>query len=143
MAYPENCIRGIPTKDNIKDGKILSNLFEFKIIVDRHDGLMEQSINWEDDETVINFTLNQKKDDGTFQFKIGLVILSRIELDQLNKKYVMGGILSYERQTRDDNPYHGNLLLPSDTPSFRHKQIKAWIMVTIIGKHFRDNLNSI
>ena len=48
--------------------------------------MIEQSINWEDDDSVIEFTLNQRRtSDNDLQFKAGVVILSRSKIDELNK----------------------------------------------------------
>ena len=71
MNYPENSIKGIPNNDFlIEGGTVASHLFHFEQI--RDDGEVEQSINWEDDESVIDFTLNQKKANGDLQFRAGL-----------------------------------------------------------------------
>lgn len=69
MCYPDNCIKGIPNQDFIlPDGTIGAHLFHFKEVNKRDDNFIEQSINWQDDDNAINFTLKQKKD-GDKQFK--------------------------------------------------------------------------
>ncbi|MBN2132808.1 MAG: hypothetical protein JW741_25130 [Sedimentisphaerales bacterium] len=67
-----------------------------------------------DDENAIPFTLNQTKDNGSLQFKVGIAILSRRSLDRIKKDAVFAGFLDYERDQLETNPYHGNLLLKKD-----------------------------
>ena len=142
MDYPENIIKGIPNNDFlVKDGtnkNVHSHLFEFK---QREDGSVEQSINWEDDESVIDFTLNQKKANGDLQFKEGVVILSRAEVDKLNRRPTIGGVLSYERSPLDGNPYHGNLLLQANVPKPIMKQIAAHLAVLISDRTMQRSKN--
>lgn len=125
MPYPLNCIRGIRHPHHINnDGTVGSDLFYFES-QDRGDGWKEESINWEDDSSVIKFTLNQLKSDGTFLFKIGVVVLPREEIDRLIKLPLIMGLLSYERRPIDDNPYHGNILLRANTEKLTMRQIAA------------------
>ena len=117
MNFPENCIRGIPDKSFLINNRMASpNLFPFQEEYARVDGWIEQSINWEDDDNVIEFTLNQRKDDGKLRFSAGVAIIPRIEIDLLNSRPVIDGKLSYERYCLEDNPYHGNILLQANIP---------------------------
>lgn len=55
MTFPDNCLRGIPNDSYLNDeGSVGSHLFYF-LDGDRGDGWSEQSVNWEDDDTVIEF----------------------------------------------------------------------------------------
>jgi len=85
------------------------NLFCFDL--DRETSKWRQSINWEDDDTVVNFTLTQKKDDQSFCFKCGVARVSRAEIERIGNLPQVRGFLSYNREIIDDNPYHGNLIL--------------------------------
>lgn len=136
MTYPNECIRGIPNKDclhTLVDGSYVAStsLFSFPKNRCRCDGWIEESINWMDDEHALEITLNQKKEDGELQFKIGIAIIQRTELDRVKKKY--GGLLNYERQPIQENldqgtaanPYHGNVLLKRDMTSSLKSQIRA------------------
>ena len=115
MNYPKNSIKGIPNNDFLIEGRTVApHLFHFEQT--RDDGGLEQSINWEDDESVIGFTLNQRKENGDLQFRAGVAILPCSEIDRLNKRPAIRGLLSYERNPLDDNPYHGNLLLQANVP---------------------------
>jgi hypothetical protein len=129
MCFPENCVRGIFDATYLPDGIVGSHLFHFNG-PDRGDGWKEQSINWQDDDYAVEFTLNQTKD-GQLLFKAGVVILPRAEIDRLNSKPVVNGVLSYERQRRDNNDYHGNLLLRSNVPSRQMKLIAAGLALAI------------
>ena len=118
MSFPDNCIKGILNNSFLveDDGSIAAHLFHFKPEHARDDGWVEQSINWEDDESVIEFTLTQRKDDGELQFKTGIAIIPREEIDRLNRRPTVSGILSYERQTLEDNPYHRKYLTSLGRP---------------------------
>ena len=132
MNYPENSIKGIPNNDFLIEGKyVASHLFHFKQA--RDDGAIEQSINWEDDASAIDFTLNQKKENGEFQFKAGVAILPRSEIDRLSRYPSIRGMLSYERSPLADNPYHGNLLLQRNVSTRIMKQIAASLALAVSG----------
>ena len=130
MDYPENIIKGIPNKDCLIEGRIVgSNLFHFN--QPRDDGGVEQSINWEDDESVVDLTLNQRKADGELQFKEGVARLPRSEIDRLNERPTISGLISYERSPLDGNPHHGNLLLQVNVPKQTMKLIAAGLAIAI------------
>lgn len=132
MNYPKNSIKGLPNNDFLIEGRtVASHLFHFEQT--RDDGGVEQSINWEDDESVIDFTLNQKKANGDLQFRAGVAILPRSEIDRLSKLPTISGLLSYERSPLDNNPYHGNLLLQANVPRAKMRQIAASLALAISG----------
>ena len=114
MSYPEQLIKGIPNNDFISDGLVGSHLFYFDAKNNRDDGWCEQSINWHDDSKAIEHTLKQKKDTGEIQFKAGLGIIKRNEIDILKNRSTVSGFLSYERDDFKGNKYHGNLLLKAE-----------------------------
>lgn len=119
MSCPENCIRGIlKAHFVVKDQDLLYatvELFHFRRS-DRSDGMLEASINWKDDEKAIEFTLNQKDNDGALKYDGGIAILPRSELDRVKKRYGSEKF-GYERSYSPDNKYHGNLLLHSRQPA--------------------------
>ena len=124
--YPDTCIRGIPNNSFLtEDGSIGTHLFYFKNEHSRDDGWTEQSINWEDDTSVIEFTLNQEKEDGELQFKAGAVLIPREEIDRLKNRPTVSGLISYERQPLENNPYHGNILLQARLPKPTMRKIAA------------------
>ncbi len=97
------------------------------------------AINWNDDDGVIEFTLQQKKEEQ-YQFKIGVAVLSRFEIDRLNNLHAIHGSLSYERSPLEDNPYHGNLLIKNDVPKSKRKMIAAAIALTYSQIVKRNNM---
>ena len=138
MVYPNNCIRGIPHQDFLlDDGGVKSHLFYFDPKFNREDGWCKQSINWEDDNEAIDFTMNQRKETGELQFSAGVAILQRLELDRLKNRPTVKGIFKYERGELTLNKYHGNLLLKNDTTKTKMKQIAAGIALIISNIIFR------
>ncbi len=130
MSFAENFIKGIPHKEHLtKEGGVATHLFEFKTSATRTDQLLEQSINWEDQEGVAAFTLQQTKSDGTILFREGLVKIPLEEIKQINKRPSVNNVISYERQPLDNNPYHGNLLIPESISKPTRNQISAAIAI--------------
>lgn len=131
MTFPEKYIRGIFNKGDLKeDGSIGAHIFYFISRPLRDDGYQELSINWNDDDEAIDFTLNQKKENGELQFKAGIAILPREHIDYMNTLSTINELLSYERRSMEKNPYHGNLLLSDDVSKPRMKLIAATIALS-------------
>lgn len=129
MSFPDNCIRGIISEDFLVDDETTgAHFFFFK---EEDDGWVEQSINWEDDDSVIGFTLNQRKENGEIKFKVGVVIIPRGAIDRLSKLPNVVGKISYERQSLKDNPYHGNILLKENVPKHTMKMIAAGLALAV------------
>ena len=140
MNFPDNSIKGIPNEEFVIDESTVgSHLFYFG--QPRNDGKIEQSINWEDNEFVIDFTLSQEREDGNLQFNAGVAVLPRSEIDRLSKLPAIRGLLSYERSPFNDNPYHGNLLLQATVPKAKMRQIAAGLAlaISIIIPQTREN----
>ena len=130
MNFPDNGIKGIPNKEFVIDESTVgSHLFHFKQT--RDDGFIEQSINWEDNGFVIDFTLSLEREDGNLQFNAGVAVLPRSEIDRLNRRPAIRGLLSYERSPLNDNPYHGNLLLQATVPKAKMRQIAAGLALAV------------
>ena len=126
MSYPENCIRGIPNEQFLTEERTAAtSLFLFDPNAARPDGWVAGSINWEDDDSAIGFTLNQKKDTGEIQFRVGIAVLPRVEIDKLGERPGINGRISYERESLKDNPYHGNILLDTRTSKELKRMIAA------------------
>jgi hypothetical protein len=129
--YPNNCIKGIKSADFVVGEKVGTHLFYFFDSPARQDGWMEQSINWEDDCGVMDFTLQQRKTDQTLQFKAGIAIIPRNEIDKIMLLPGSVDLLSYERQVLPDNPYHGNILLKEGTPNHVMVQIAGSLALAV------------
>ena len=89
------------------------NLFPFHADPSGSDEWIPESINWMDDEGAIDFTLCQKKEDGHEQFRVGVAILPRSELDKLKRRTGITESFDYERAPLPNNHYHGNILVSS------------------------------
>lgn len=141
MEFPEQCIRGIVSPDwLIKDDVASSSMFTFKV-GDRKDGWTEASINWVDDEEVIDFTLKQKNLDRELKYKIGVAILPRSDLDMIRRTRGFTGFFSYERAPTEDNSYHGNLLLKNNIDT-RLKKMVRFELAFRSQIHRRENYQS-
>ena len=140
MLYPDNSIKGIPNNDFIvkADGSVGSHFFHWKPEHARDDGWTEQSINWQDDESVVEFTLSQTKDNGELQFKAGVAIVPRSEIDRLSNLPSVQRLISYERQEYEWNPYHGNILLSSKVPKQTMRKIAASLALSVSAVIRRD-----
>lgn len=111
MEYSKYLLRGIPKDNWVQDGIITSAAFQFD---DNHmkDEWMAQSICWEDDDSVCSVMFQQrKKENNDLQFKAGIARLPRESIHYINRLNILKGIISYDREPLEDNPYHGNLLL--------------------------------
>jgi hypothetical protein len=132
MTYPDNCLRGIWNEQHVgKDGLVDTSVFYFTDACVRPTGDFEQSVNWEDDDKAIPFTLSQKKEDGTPQFKGGVAVIARSELDRLSKLPTLDQALSYDRQPLPENSYHGNLVLAAGVSKQRRKYLAAAIALHV------------
>lgn len=112
--FPENCIRGIRKKDQIsQDGIPLAALFNpySKTTESRTDGGQETSINWEDNDEVLSFTLKYKPSQNeNISFPNGAV---RVPVEKINNINTFDGTrdsIFYERQPLETNEYHGNIV---------------------------------
>lgn len=128
MTYPDKMIRGISSKDFIDaEGRTSLSLFQFSDNI-RKDGFAEVSINWYDEESALDCAMNQCKEDGSYQFKVGVAILPRSWIDSLMLQPTGKGILDYERNILPNNSFHGNLLRKD---SVINKQIRTVIAASI------------
>lgn len=110
LVYPKDFWRGISNKDFVCDGHVLPSAFQFDDEI-RQDGFKELSINWNDNEGALATVLNQKKDNGKFQFSVGATNLQLGFVKQCLATYISRDEFSYERKPVEGNDYHGNLLV--------------------------------
>jgi hypothetical protein len=112
MDFPASCLRGIRKQNQITpEGGVSAEVFypDRRTAENRKDGGAEISINWEDEETVLVFTLEFKVG-GQYQFPHGAVRLALSEIDRINRLPSSTGALTYERTPLPDNPHHGNIV---------------------------------
>ena len=113
--YPPSLLRGIPNKGNQffnSRGEVTGNIFRRYDGQEPVNGFYEISINWEDDESVEDFTLHELNEDCSFHYKGGAarVILERINSMRQEPPWI--GSIDYCREPIVGiNIYHGNLLL--------------------------------
>ena len=55
--------------------------YDYKIEVNKE--YLESSVNWKDDDEVVEFTLNQKYNNDKFMFKFGLLILKKSTIEKM------------------------------------------------------------
>ena len=106
---------------------------EFKINEGKKSDYAELSVNWYDDELALNQIINQTDDKGEKIYKVGAVILSRIELDRLcNRNPIFKENVRYERDPiKGKNKYHGNILLKKEILSKSQKKLRDLIAAGI------------
>ena len=75
--------------------------------------------------------MNQKKTDGSFQFKIGVAICSTDEIMRLRLRPLVKGYFEFERSPLASNQYHGNLLLKETVSKPVRRKIAAWLAVSV------------
>lgn len=81
----------------------------------RSDNCHEASVNWEDDEGAITTLLEQKKEEtDELMFKYGYARLPLNLVKMTLKSLIDKKYLDFERKPLEKNPYHGNILIPSD-----------------------------
>ncbi len=133
MIFPDNALKGIPNPSFMnEEGNVGSHLFRFDIDQEiRDDDLIEQSINWEDDYNAIDYTLKQKKENGETQFKVGVAIVPREDIDRLMNKHPFKNVFFYERNEVANNPYHGNLLLNKNISKPTRNMLSAGLALAI------------
>jgi len=84
----------------------------------------EASINWEDDDTVLAFTLDRRA-----QSEHGVARVARDHFDYVRRLRNCLDQLNYERREVDGNPYHGNLLYRASCPKHVEKMIATTLAV--------------
>ena len=132
MPFAEDFIKGIPHEQYLlEEGGVATHLFGFKSSTGRNDNKLEQSINWNDDDQAINFTLNQTKEDGSIQFRHGVVTVPLEEIERLNNRPYIKDMISCERSFVEGNPYHGNLLIPDNVSKPTRNLVSAGLALAV------------
>ena len=104
--YPDFCFRGIRKQGWITlEKRICGSAFAPDKRTTNQDGFQETSINWEDNQDVLDFCLKEFKD----AFAFGAIKLPKKEIDSIIE-HEPPNWLSYERKQTPDNPFHGNIL---------------------------------
>lgn len=121
--FPDDCLRGLRSKTFLVEGtSALSGVaFEpdYRTAGQRNDHGLETSINWEDDTTIIAFTLRDHQIAAH-----GAARLPRRVVDDVNHLSNIVGFRSpgdelplfYERAPLPYNQYHGNIVFSQRLP---------------------------
>jgi hypothetical protein len=139
QEYPEFCIRGIrKLKEINQDDTVALNVYlpYTKTSETRTDNGSETSINWEDKEEVLNFTLNFRDEKNQLVFANGAVKLAKDEIDHINTLPSTQDTLLYERDELDENPYHGNIVFRAELSNPKRNMI-ASILAAASSKVFK------
>lgn len=123
-AYPSNCLRGLRKAENVisDTSSIDTSAFlpDKHTEADRDDGGIETSIDWEDDESVLDRTMRNHQ-----QSAHGVARLPRSDIDRAAAQPGAINALWYERDRLPDNPHHGNLVFQTSMPPRQRKMIAA------------------
>jgi hypothetical protein len=116
--YPDHCIRGIREGKHFNpvEGRALSACFApyEKTAEARDDGCQETSINWEDNDQVLHFTLNYRVNPAAlYSFPNGAVRVPKEKIDAVNTYEQVRDSIFYERRAVEGNDYHGNIVFNS------------------------------
>ena len=113
--FSECFLRGFNIKECFTaELNVASAAFQFGNHTDeRDDDCHEASINWEDDGGALTTLMGQKKD-GTedIMFRFGYARLSLNLVRMTLKSFIDKNCLAFERKPLENNPYHGNILIP-------------------------------
>ncbi len=126
--FPEFCIRGIAKGSHINtdDNTIVFRdyLPDTRTSRNRIDGGSETSINWEDDDTTLIFTL-EYRENSDLAFPYGAVRLARAEIDHINELPSTENTIFYERSPNDKNKYHGNIVFKNGLPDPKKNMVAS------------------
>lgn len=112
--YPVSFYRGLSDDNCFSHGYLLPAAFQFGKEV-REDGFCESSINWNDDAGALITLFDQKKKDGSFQFKKAVMLQTEKTKRDLTQ-FIDNHHFSMERRVLTENRYHGNLLIHGELP---------------------------
>lgn len=115
-----HCLRGIRNPDWLINGwdGVRGIAFEpnYKTADHREDKAVETSINWEDDNSVLAFTLRDRQNAAYGAVKLTCHVLEAANELPFLKSSGLKRVVYYEREPLKNNPYHGNLVFSSDLP---------------------------
>jgi len=141
--YPNELVRGVANVNELNaEGNANVSMFIFRKNPERNDDTVEElSINWCDDKAkAISTAMNQKKPDGSVQFKVGVAILSKEILDITKKSPVCMGKLNYERAPIEGNEFHGNIICVAGLPRQTMDVIRAALVLCVKSIILRESM---
>lgn len=131
---PPQCLKGVPNSTFLtRQGFVASHLFYFEPEYERLDGWIEQSICWDDDAGCVPLMFQQTDRQGSDQFQVGIAVLPTQAIEQISRKPGILGFLSWGRDAKPENPYHGNLLYRGPFDKTHQRMIAAALAVDVTG----------
>lgn len=88
------------------------------------------SINWEDDDRVVIFTLDQRKD-GQFQFTYGVARLPYSGIQEVCNHPICPNSIQCNRDPIPDNVYHGNIVYRADLSKDTKRMISSMLAMKV------------
>jgi hypothetical protein len=125
MVFPKSCLRGIPNSTFVTEEGIPSSSLFFPM-----NNSLEVSINWEDDNQVLAFTLAMKKGEE-FQFDYGVVRLPVKGMDDVCNKCILKNPIIYVRAPITGNTYHGNIKYREDLSKDAKKMVAGMLALKV------------
>ena len=112
-SLPGSFFRGLRSPKWVVEEKFVSGAaFEpdYRTRKNRDDSGAEVSINWEDDDTVLGFTFQDRNKTAA-----GIARVNRADFERVNQQLQQNQAaqLLLERNEVKGNPYHGNIVYPS------------------------------
>ena len=142
MSYPDNFLRGVSNRELLTPAlEVSAGVFHFDLSK-TNNGWLEQSICWEDDGSVVDLMLNQRKE-GEIRFKAGVVRVPLSCVHYINRLRQTQELLSYERKELNENAYHGNLLLKKDTHKITRSKVAATLANHVIDVISREQISDL
>ncbi|PWB56018.1 MAG: hypothetical protein C3F13_02855 [Anaerolineales bacterium] len=136
MDFPDHCLRGLRDKDHYTEYDntitLKGYLPDTRTQHTREDKGYETSINWEDTDSVIEFTLNTQES-GKKSFPFGIVRLPLVEIQRIIDNEATKNMISYERCPVDGNEYHGNIVFQAGLSQLKQNMI-ASVLATYSSK---------
>lgn len=131
-----NCLRGVRNSDwMIKDWDGVRGVaFEpnYKTAEQRQDKAAETSINWEDDNSVLSFTLRDRNNAAYGVVKIARQSIDAANLLPILKSFDAQKVVYYERSPLKNNPHHGNIVFSSSLPRPLINMIASFLATQVV-----------
>lgn len=121
--FPRFSLRGIRKPDWVADGEVSSAAFHDseRSAASRPDGGTEISVNWEDNDQALLFTLRQSNSGS------GVARLRTEAVYEVTKLPAIGLVVFPERAREKGNPYHGNLVFVAGTARNVRRAVSAYL----------------
>lgn len=126
-TFPDHFVRGLRRQDHVtaEGVSLLAFVPDRRTARDRADNGQEASVNWEDDDTVVDFTLDERDEQGLPKYIYGVARLETKWIDDVNGYPGTRDMLARERAPLPGNPYHGNIVFRGNAEAIVIKMVAA------------------